>query len=97
MQANGIEDKSGTPAPDSDSAREALQFIAEELAELVTGAAHLRDLYGDYAESSDLTFIKILEERYGLLVREIRDIREIIAQVQADYTHLPEEAGTHGR
>ncbi|XID94293.1 hypothetical protein ACF3MZ_07150 [Paenibacillaceae bacterium WGS1546] len=52
--------------------------IQGELAELRAGAHHLMKRYGDAAETSDLTFIKILEERYARLHREIQAINEEI-------------------
>lgn len=79
-----------------DPALVAMEKIAQELAELEVGAMQLERLYGEYAEASDLTFIKILEERYQLLVREIHDIRTIVSDVQESCEIMAMEANSYG-
>jgi len=74
----------------------AMERILQELAELEMGARQLERLYGDYAEASDLTFIKILEERYRLLVGEIHDIRTIVSDVRANCEKMTTEASGYG-
>lgn len=74
----------------------AIQTIADKLGELATGANQLRELYGEYAEASDLTFIKILEERYALLYREILAIHDIVAQIHANGERSVAEVNGNG-
>lgn len=73
-----------------------MENIADKLAELQSGAAHLKHIYGVYAEASDLTFIKILEERYELLEREIEAIGRIVDEIQTDCGQPAAEAIHHG-
>jgi hypothetical protein len=80
---------------------QALQTIVDELAAMRSGAAHLTALYGEAAETSDLTFIKILEEKYSLLLRELQDINgfieERLIKEQPCEEKQPMEATSDGR
>lgn len=77
--------------------QQSLSDIAAELEALRAGAEHLQALYGDAAVSSDLTFIKILEDRYESLIGEIREFREAVADVRTNLTAGEEEATGDGR
>jgi hypothetical protein len=60
----------------------AMQNIAGKLSELAAGAKRLQVLYEEYAEASDLTFIKILEDKYAMLGQEIQSIHDMVLQLQ---------------
>jgi|GEM_PF-1547452 len=77
--------------------RQALAQIAGELDSLRTGAEHLQVLYGAAAISSDLTFIKILEERYESLTEEIRAFEDVVAAVQTNMMSDAKEEDGDGR
>ncbi|GFN30944.1 hypothetical protein [Paenibacillus xylaniclasticus] len=69
-----------------------LSSIADELDSLRTGAERLQAIYGEAAVSSDLTFIKILEDRYENLIEEIRSIGGFVGAVQESLLSKAEDA-----
>ncbi len=50
-----------------DPFHQSLASIAEQLEKLQLDADRIRQLYGEAAETNDLTFVKIIEERYHQL------------------------------
>ncbi|OBY77765.1 hypothetical protein BBG47_19950 [Paenibacillus sp. KS1] len=62
--------------------REVMVKIADELETLHGEVTALIEVYHNAAESSDLTFIKILEEKYEQMQGEIAELAVVVDQVQ---------------
>ncbi|MFB9277197.1 hypothetical protein [Cohnella cellulosilytica] len=75
---------------------EAMAKISEELAAMRSGSERLVILYGEAAETSDLTFVKILEERYAELFREIQAVDDYIAARMKEEKERTEANGLGG-
>ncbi|TQR44219.1 hypothetical protein [Paenibacillus popilliae] len=62
--------------------RDVMVMIADELETLHGEVTALIEVYHNAAESSDLTFIKILEEKYEQMQGEIAELAVVVDQVQ---------------
>lgn len=60
-----------------------MSVIAARLEQLRVGALRLRDMYGEAAVESDLTFVRILERSYGRLADEIEALAGLADGVKA--------------
>ena len=68
-----------------------LAVIGKELQSAQVGAEHLRSVYEEAAITSDLTFIKILEEKYTELTTELDKLYNRVSNVLSEF-----ENGTGG-
>jgi|GEM_PF-3075557 len=64
-----------------DQVRLSMEVIAHELRNLHAGVSHLRQVYAEAAASSDLTFIKMLEDKYASLTQEFAKLVEIVSDM----------------
>lgn len=78
-------------------ALKSIAIIAAELESLYLGAAHLQSIYNKAAISSDLTFIKILEEKYENLTNEFSKLGKVVSDVKVNLAIISMEAIENGR
>jgi hypothetical protein len=77
-------------------ASKSMAIIAEELDSLHSGAAHLQGIYSQAAITSDLTFIKILEEKYENLMNELNKLGEVVSTVKVNLAKYATEVEENG-
>ncbi|MCD1257387.1 hypothetical protein B5M42_000870 [Paenibacillus athensensis] len=70
-----------TVSIDQEQAYRSMEAIALELQGLHAGVSHLRQVYADAAASSDLTFIKMLEDKYASLTKEFAKLVETVDEM----------------
>ncbi|THF73917.1 hypothetical protein [Cohnella fermenti] len=77
-------------------AKQAIAVITGELNTLRQESERLKERYGEAAATNDLTFIKILEEKYGCLTDEIGRIGAAVSEVEAELEERKEAIGIGG-
>lgn len=76
---------------------ESMSVITEELRSLSLEAIAIEAVYSEASASSDLTFIKIIEQKYGNLKDEVSKLAILVSEAQAGLTDYVMEGTGNGR
>lgn len=76
---------------------QSMSVINEELQSLRSEALALQGVYSEAAASSDLTFIKIIEQKYGDLTDAVSKLDELVSEAKLGLTDYVMEGTVNGR
>lgn len=75
---------------------ESMAEIAKELKSLRIAAVQLKEIYTQASEEIDLTFIRIIEEKYETLIQELSRLTEQVTEERSNMNeHIEQEAISH--